>query len=89
MGSNKYGAKWKELTDPSDCIVFFVDEYGSLLRTPKWYRYNIDGEHNIHPNGAVYLLRTPEGDYAFQVFDYFEHNGSDVGNFRVRYKKLS
>lgn len=88
LGSNKYGAKWSELTDPSDCIVFFVDEYGALFRSPKWYRYNIDGNHNLHPNGAVYGLRAPDGDYTVQVYDYFEHKGSDVGNFRLRYARL-
>ncbi len=88
IGSNKYGAKWKTIDNPSDSIAYFMDEYGAVFRTPKWYRYNIDGKHNIHPNGAVYGLQTAEGDFKAQVYDYFEHKGSDLGNIRVRYEKL-
>ncbi|MBI5814795.1 MAG: HmuY family protein [Nitrospinae bacterium] len=88
IGSNKYGAQWKTVENPSDSIAYFMDEYGSIFRHPKWYRYNIDGKHNIHPNGAVYVLRAADGDYKVQVYDYFEHKGSDLGNIRIRFAKL-
>lgn len=81
IGSNKYGAMWSEITDAGDSVAYFMDEYGSLLRSPKWYRYNIDGTHKIHPNGAVYGLRTADGDFKIQIFEY-----SGVGNMRVRYE---
>ncbi len=54
----------------------------------QWYCYNIDGKHDIHPNGAVYGLKTADGDFKIQVCDYFEHEGSDLGNIRIRYEKL-
>lgn len=88
IGSKKFGPLWGSIDNPSDSIAFFMDDYGSLLRSPKWYRYNLDGAHNLHVNGAVYGLRTNEGDFKVQVFDYFEHKGRDLGNFRIRYKKL-
>jgi len=88
IGSNKYGAQWKTVENPSDSIAYFMDEYGTVFRNPKWYRYNIDGKHNIHPNGAVYIIRTGAGDFKIQVFDYFEHRGSDLGNIRIRYARL-
>lgn len=62
--------------------------FGSSLRSPKWYRYNIDGNHDIHPNGAVYAIKTAKNDYKIQIFDYFKRNGSDIDNFGVRYSKL-
>ncbi len=83
IGSNKYGANWSEITNPGDSIAYFMDEYGSLLRSPKWYRYNIDGTHKIHPNGAVYGLRTADGDFKLQIFEY-----SGVGNMKVRYEQV-
>lgn len=89
IGSNKYGALWSAVTNPSDSIAYFMDEYGSLFRNPKWYRYNIDGKHDIHPNGAVYGIRTKDGDFKVQVFDYFEMEGSDLGNMRIRYERLA
>lgn len=88
IGSNKYGAKWSEVESASDSAAYFMDEYGSIFRNPKWYRYNIDGKHDIHPNGAVYGLRTRDGDFKVQVHDYFEHEGSDLGNMRIRCERL-
>ncbi len=88
LGSNKYGAMWDSVQNPSDAVAFFTDEYGSLFRTPKWYRYNIDGKHGIHPNGAVYVLRSKEGDFKVQVYDYFRHEGIGVGNLSIRYEKI-
>jgi len=88
IGSNKYGAMWKSIDSAADSAAYFMDEFGSIFRNPKWYRYNIDGKHNIHPNGAVYGLRTKDGDFKVQVFDYFEAEGSDLGNMRIRYEKL-
>ncbi|MBI5179749.1 MAG: HmuY family protein [Nitrospinae bacterium] len=87
IGSNTWTAKWDAL-DPSDSVAYFMDEMGAIFRSPKWYRYNINGKHDIHPNGAVYALRTKDGDFKVQVYDYFMHKGSDIGNFRVRYAKL-
>ncbi|MBI4667556.1 MAG: HmuY family protein [Nitrospinae bacterium] len=89
LGSNKYGATWKNVENPSDSIAYFMDEFGAVFRNPKWYRYNIDGKHNLHPNGAVYAIKTLAGVYKLQVYEYFEHKGSDLGNFRIRYARLA
>lgn len=88
LGSNLYGAKWSEIETASDAIVYFRDDYGAIFRSPRWYRYNVDGSHKLHPNGAVYLIKNRSDLYALQIFDYFEHNGCPVGNFKLRYRKF-
>jgi len=90
IGSNKYGAKWKSVDNPSDSVAYFMDEYGEIFRSPPWYRYNLDGNHNIHPNGAVYGLRTPGGDFKAQVYyyDMFKTEGDERGRMKIRFAQL-
>lgn len=90
IGSNKYGAKWKSVDNASDSVAYFMDEYGEIFRSPRWYRYNIDGNHKIHPNGAVYGLRTPGGDFKAQVYyyDMFKTEGDEKGKMKIRFARL-
>ncbi|MBI4828161.1 MAG: HmuY family protein [Nitrospinae bacterium] len=90
LGSNKYGALWKTITSAGDSVAYFMDEFGEAFRSPKWYRYNIDGKHNIHPNGAVYVLRAPEGDFKIQIYhyDFFDTEDPAKGSLRLRYARL-
>ncbi|MFW2331470.1 MAG: HmuY family protein [Nitrospinota bacterium] len=86
--SKEYGVNFKSITDASDAFAYFQDQYGSIFRSPRWYRYNVTGKHDIRPNGAVYILLIGKEYYKVQIFDYFEHNGKNIGNFRIRYEKL-
>tara|TARA_B100000959_G_scaffold287499_1_gene372894 strand:- start:13681 stop:14733 length:1053 start_codon:yes stop_codon:yes gene_type:complete len=70
IGSNKFGAKWSTIDNPGDSIAYFMDEYGEIFRTPKWYRYNVDGNHYVHPNGAVYGIKVKNQVYKVQIFSY-------------------
>lgn len=90
IGSNKYGAKWDDVDNASDSVAYFMDEYGEIFRSPRWYRYNIDGSHTVHPNGAVYGLRTSDGDYKVQVYyyDMFKTTGDEPGKIKIRYARL-
>jgi hypothetical protein len=88
LGSKRYGPIWDSIDNPSDGVAFFMDEFGSAFRNPKWYRYNLDGNHDLHVNGAVYGVKTNDGIYKVQVSAYFEHGGSDVGNFKVRFARI-
>lgn len=89
IGSNRYGAQWSRITSASDSVAYFMDEYGEIFRSPRWYRYNLEGDHRIHPNGAVYGLRTADGDFKVQVFYYdIFKKAAGAGQMKIRYARL-
>ncbi len=91
IGSPNYGFIWDNIKDAGDSVAYFMDEYGEIFRSPRWYHYNLEGDHQVYPNGAVYGVRTADGDYKVSVvsYDIFKKEEEEgTGSLKLVYAKL-
>ena len=54
----------------------------------RWYRYNLDGNHQIWPTYDVYLVKRGEEVYKVQVTGYYRADG-DPRHITFRYARLT
>jgi hypothetical protein len=68
---------------PSD-----ADAFGEVFAASKWYRYNLEGEHQIWPTYDVYLIRRGGVVYKVQITGYYSATGA-ARHITFRYAPLA
>jgi hypothetical protein len=76
-GSGKAGAvlsgmTFDEVTDASGMGALYKgDAFGGVFVAHPWYRYNLQGNHQIWPTYDVYLIRRGDSVYKVQLIGYY------------------
>ena len=83
------GETFAEITDASDvpAQVYAGDAFGGVFDDHSWYRYNLDGRHQIWPTYDVYLIRRGDAVYKVQLTSYYGPSG-DSRQITFRYARL-
>lgn len=94
-GSGKAGAvrataAFGAIADASDLTDrhYRGDAYGGVFDKQRWYRYNLDGNHQIWPTYDVYLIKRGSAVYKVQVTGYYSATG-DSRHITFRYARLA
>ncbi len=93
-GSGKAGAvlsgmSFAEVTDASGLQpgLYRGDGFGGVFVEHPWYRYNLEGNHQIWPTYDVYLIRRGESVYKVQITGYYGPAG-ESRRVTFRYARL-
>lgn len=94
-GSGQAGAlttseAFEEVGDASEPppSLFRGDAFGGVFASSPWYRYNLDGQHQIWPTFDVYLVKRGSTVYKVQLVSYYGEAG-DSRQITFRYSPLS
>ena len=85
-GAGLSGQAFGDITDVSaaPAAAFAGDAYGGAFAADEWYRYNLDGMHQIWPTYQVFLVRTGGVTYKVQLTGYYGPTG-DARQITFRY----
>lgn len=75
-------------TASTDPRAYRTDTFGGAFSTDPWYRYNLTGEHGVHPTFDVFLIRRGATVYKVQLLDYYGPAG-EPRQITFRYASLS
>lgn len=68
------------------------DAYGGVFAASdagrRWYRYNLEGNHQIWPTYNVYLVRSGDEVYKVQLVGYYDPDTGDSRHITFRYGRL-
>lgn len=68
------------------------DTYGGVFASGeagrRWYRYDLQGNHQIWPTYNVYLVRRGDEVYKVQIVGYYHPDTGDARHITVRYALL-
>lgn len=94
-GSGQAGAlttteTFAEVADASEPPpnLFRGDAYGGVFAASPWYRYNLDGLHQIWPTFDVYLVKRGTSVFKVQLVSYYGEAG-ESREITFRYSPLS
>lgn len=68
---------------------FVSDEFGGVFEAKPWYRYDLQGNHQIWPVYNVYLIRTGNEVYKVQPVSYYRESDGEERHITFRYAPLS
>lgn len=68
--------------------VYKADAFGGVFDARRWYRYNLDGSHQVWPTYDVYLVRRGSEIYKVQLTGYYGPAG-ESRRVTFRYAKLA
>lgn len=71
-----------------DARAYKSDTFAGVFGEQPWYRYNLTGDHKIHPTYDVYLVRRGDDVYKLQLIDYYGPAG-ETRRISFRYAKLA
>jgi hypothetical protein len=88
-GASLSGASFNAITDASDLMAshYRGDAFGGVFDAHPWYRYNLDGGHQIWPTYDVFLIRRGDAVYKVQLTSYYGATG-DSRQITFRYARL-
>lgn len=88
-GASLSGESFADVTDASDLMAghYAGDAYGGVFDAHPWYRYNLDGGHQIWPVFNVYLVRVGEEVFKVQIVGYYGPTG-ESRHITFRYQRL-
>ncbi len=83
------GEDFEAITDASNApaSVYAPDKFGGVFTEHRWYRYNLEGNHQIWPTFDVFLVRTGDDVYKIQLINYYGPTG-DSRQITLRYVRL-
>ena len=83
------GEEFEAITDASNAPapVYAADKFGGVFAEHRWFRYNLDGNHQIWPTFDVFLIRTGDDVYKIQLIDYYGPTG-DSRQITFRHERL-
>ena len=67
--------------------VYAADKFGGVFAEYRWYRYNLQGNHQIWPTFDVFLIRSGDDTYKVQLTSYYGPTG-DSRQITFRYEQL-
>ena len=81
--------EFEAITDASNApaSVYAADKFGGVFDAHRWYRYNLEGNHQIWPTFDVFLIRTGDDVYKVQLINYYGPTG-DSRQISFRYERL-
>ena len=68
--------------------AYAADRYAGVFGTSPWYRYNLTGQHRVHPTFDVYLIRRGNTVYKVQLTGYYGPAG-EVRQIGMRYEQIA
>ena len=68
--------------------AYASDRYAGVFGTSPWYRYNLTGQHRVHPTFDVYLIRRGNAVYKVQLTGYYGPAG-EPRRIGVRYEQIA
>lgn len=76
-GASRAEDDFAAITDASDLSAshYQGDAFGGVFEAHPWYRYNIEGNHQIWPTYDVYLVKRGVTVYKLQVISYYDAGG--------------
>lgn len=79
-----------EMADAGDAPaeIYRGDAFGGVFAAYPWYRYNLQGNHQIWPTYDVYLIRRGETVWKVQLIGYYDAGGNSR-RITLRYGKLA
>jgi hypothetical protein len=85
------GEPFADITDAGDVVesVYKSDAFGGAFKAHPWYRYDLQGNHQIWPTFDVYLIRTGVEIYKVQLTSYYESSTGDGRHITFRYAQLA
>jgi hypothetical protein len=88
-GASPAGAAFGDVADASDLPGFLYagDAFGGVFDEHSWYRYNLQGQHQIWPTYDVYLVKQGEAVFKVQLVNYYGETG-DSRQITFRYAPL-
>jgi hypothetical protein len=88
-GASLAGEPFDAITDAGDLTSshYRGDAFGGVFDETPWYRYNLEGNHQIWPTYDVYLIRRGESVYKVQLTSYYGPTG-DSRQITFRYARL-
>jgi len=82
------GMTFDEVTDASGLGALYKgDAFGGVFAEHPWYRYNLQGNHQIWPTYDVYLIRRGDAVYKVQLIGYYGPAG-ESRRVTFRYERL-
>ena len=83
------GEEFEAITDASNApaSVYAADKFGGVFAEHRWYRYNIEGNHQIWPTFDVFLIQTGDDVHKIQLINYYGPTG-DSRQITFRYERL-
>jgi hypothetical protein len=77
-GAYLTGESFTAVTDASAAPAgaYAMDAFGGVFDAAPWYRYNLDGNHQIWPTYEVYLVDTGDEVYKVQLTGYYSTTGA-------------
>lgn len=72
-----------------DSRAFATDSFGGVFEAHPWYRYDIEGNHQVWPNYNVYLIRVGEEVYKVQLTGYYNPTDGEARHITFRYALLT
>ena len=85
---------FEDIADAGDLSDFLyrADAFGGVFASDdagrRWYKYNLDGGHQIWPTFNVYVVRKGEAHYKVQIAGYYHPDTGDSRHITVRYERL-
>lgn len=71
---------------------YAADEFGGVFASEdagrRWYKYNLEGGHQIWPTYNVYLIRSGADVYKLQLASYYDPDTGDSRHITFRYELL-
>jgi hypothetical protein len=85
------GSDFDDIADAGDvpAEIFSTDEFGGVFEAKPWYRYNLEGNHQIWPTYNVYLIRAGDEVYKVQLTSYYRASDGKPRHISFRYAPLS
>ena len=68
--------------------AYAADRYAGVFGTSPWYRYNLTGQHRVHPTFDVYLVRRGDAVYKVQLTGYYGPAG-EPRRIGLRYEQIA
>lgn len=89
-GAVAAGASFADAPDPSavPASAYRGDTYGGVFAAHPWYRYNLEGNHQIHPVYNVYLLKRGSTVFKVQLTSYYGPAG-ETRRITLWYAKIA
>lgn len=78
-----------DMADAGDApaSVYRGDAFGGVFDANPWYRYNLEGNHQIWPTYDVYLIRRGETIWKVQLIGYYDEAGN-TRRITFRYARI-
>lgn len=88
-GAVAAGDSFEAFEDASEIpsTLYRGDTYGGVFDAHRWYRYDLEGNHQIWPTYDVYLIRRGAAVYKLQLVGYYGETG-DSRQITFRYARL-